>query len=633
MKSFLEVLGVKKSNIKIFVTHTPNRKSQMIENNIFQHIVAGAVYNKGEVSILADNTGDNISEKNKSYCELTTQYWAWKNVEADYYGFFHYRRYLSFSDKIIKEGDWGTIEYPFLTDEVIKELCLNEESIREKVEQYDFLIAKHIDTKVMDGAKSIYEHYSNGYELHIEDYDLMLKIIDEKYPFLSECANKYTKGRKFYPCNMFIMKKELFNEFSEIMFGVLDEFERRADMSKYSREAYRVTGHLGERLTGIFYEYISQKGHKKCSELQVALFKNIELEEKILPFTEQNNIPIVLAANNFYVPYLSVCLQSIYNNISEKNNYDIVVFHTDITEENKNNLKSMASIYKNIRLSFINVNRRVYNYRLQAKEHITTETFYRFLILDIMKSYSKVVYIDCDIIVKADIAELYNENIGNNLIAAASDPDFLGQINDGHKDTMDYVKKIMKLKNPYEYFQAGVLIFNVDELNKITTVKKLFDMADTGLYKYSDQDILNIICEGRVYKLDMTWNFITDCERNRYAHVIRYAPRDIMTMYEESRKSPKIIHYAGYLKPWHRPSEDFAIEFWRIARITPFYEEILYRMMEGNAWHVTHSIVGKHRIHNLVSKEKIYKIYEKIWPKGSRGRRFIRMYIKKWFIK
>lgn len=624
---------MEKSNIKIFVTHTPNRKSQMVENDIFQHIVAGAVYNKGKIDILADNTGDNISEKNKSYCELTTQYWAWKNVDADYYGFFHYRRYLSFNDKQIKEGDWGTIEYPFLTEEAVNELGLNEKKIEQKVKNYDFLIAKHINTKVMDGAKSIYDHYSRGYELHIEDYDLMLKIIDEKYPFLTECAKKYTKGKNFYPCNMFIMKKDLFNEFCEIMFGILEEFEKRADMSKYSREAYRVTGHLGERITGIFYEYILQRGNKKCAELQVALFKNVELDKKIIPFKETNNIPIVLAANNFYVPYLAVCLQSIYNNIKEKNNYDIVIFHTDITEENKKFLQCMISSYENIRLSFVNVNKRVYKYRLQAKEHITTETFYRFLILDIMKLYSKVVYIDCDIVVKTDIAELYNQDIGKNLIAAVSDPDFLGQINDEHKDTMEYVKKVMKLKDPYEYFQAGVLVFNVDELNKVTTVKDLFDMADTGLYKYSDQDILNVICEGRVYKLDMAWNFITDCERNRYAHVIRYAPRDIMTLYEETKKEPKIIHYAGYLKPWNRPSEDFALDFWKVARSTPFYEEILYRMMEGNAWHVTHSIVGKRHMGRLMIKEKIYKIYERICPKGSKGRMFVRMHVKKWFIK
>ena len=44
--------------------------------------------------MLHDDEGDNISNKNKTYCELTAQYWAWKNMEADYYGFFHYRRYF-----------------------------------------------------------------------------------------------------------------------------------------------------------------------------------------------------------------------------------------------------------------------------------------------------------------------------------------------------------------------------------------------------------------------------------------------------------------------------------------------------------------------------------------------------------
>ena len=103
------------SDIKIFVTHTPNRDTMRVNNSLFYNVIAGSDFQTKEVpeGVYQDNQGDNISSLNKSYCELTTQYWAWKNMQADYYGFCHYRRFFSFSEKKIKETSWGTIEYDF----------------------------------------------------------------------------------------------------------------------------------------------------------------------------------------------------------------------------------------------------------------------------------------------------------------------------------------------------------------------------------------------------------------------------------------------------------------------------------------------------------------------------------------
>lgn len=569
------------SNIKLFVTHTPNRNTMRISDNKYIcNVIAGSDFQTKELpeGVYKDNDGDNISSKNKSYCELTTQYWAWKNIEADYYGFCHYRRFFSFNDERLKETEWGTVEYDYLTEKEKLELKLNENDIKKFIENYDFIIAAPVKTKQLD-AISVYNHYEKAPELHIKDVDLFLQIIKEKYEYLYDVAVEFFKGEKFYPCNMFIAKKDLFNEYSALMFDILEEFEKRADMSEYSREGYRTTGHLGERLTGIYYEYLKKQGGYRLKEAQIALIHNADAEDEVEEIKPEGIIPIVLAANEKYVPIMYTCAQSIVDNTSKDYTYKFFIFHTDITADSQNMFISRLT-RDNVSIHFVNVGSRVANYILQAKQHITTETFYRFLILDILKDYPKVIYLDSDMIICRDVADLYNVDLGNNLIAGAKDPDFSGQCNMKNSEMRQYCKNTLDMDNPFDYFQAGVLVLNVAELNKVTTVQKMFEMADTGIYRFSDQDILNIICKNRVTYLDQSWNMIFDCDHFRWHEVIKYAPYEILDEYEEARKHPYIIHYAGFLKPWMRPGEDFGYVFWEVARRTPYYEIIL-SMIEG----------------------------------------------------
>ena len=144
------------SDIKIFVTHTPNRDTMRVNNSLLYNVIAGSDFQTKEVpeGVYQDNQGDNISSLNKSYCELTTQYWAWKNMQADYYGFCHYRRFFSFSETKLKETSWGTIEYDYLDQKAMDELAFNEKDMQAYIEKYDFLIAKGVATSCMN-AKSV----------------------------------------------------------------------------------------------------------------------------------------------------------------------------------------------------------------------------------------------------------------------------------------------------------------------------------------------------------------------------------------------------------------------------------------------------------------------------------------------
>lgn len=124
----------------------------------------------------------------------------------------------------------------------------------------------------------------------------------------------------------------------------------------------------------------------------------------------------------------------------------------------------------------------------------------------------------------------------------------------------------------------------------------------------------------------MAWNFITDCNHERVSKVIVYSPDEIQKAYAAARKSPKIIHYAGFKKPWHDPSEDFATYFWDAEKKTPFYEEMLYRMNQGS---ISAKISGISAAASHQTVRTRTKIVNVLFPHGTKRRSWMdKQYVK-----
>ena len=182
------------NNVKILIScHKP---SDVLRTEVFQPIQVGCS-GKHELfpDMLHDNEGENISAKNPMYCELTAQYWAWKNLDLDYYGFCHYRRYFNLSQKEYTEDSYGNILESYLDDQTTQKYCLNDNRVRELVKQYDVIVTERKDLRNMpEHYTSTRQHYQNAPKLHMKDYDLMLQIIDEKYPQYSDAAHQFAEG-------------------------------------------------------------------------------------------------------------------------------------------------------------------------------------------------------------------------------------------------------------------------------------------------------------------------------------------------------------------------------------------------------------------------------------------------------
>ena len=616
-----------KPKVKILIScHKP---TAYISNDILTPIQLNCANNKNRIpGMLRDDEGENISAKNPMYCELTAQYWAWKNLDADYYGFCHYRRYFNFSDKTFEEDEYGNVVESYPGAFVEGKYGQDEDSILKAIGDNDIVITERKNiSKMPGGAKSIREQYANAPLLHKEDLALTEEIIAEKFPEYSDVAKKFLSGNTTSFCNMYILKKDIFFEYCEWMFAILDEFCARRDMSKYSTEALRTPGHLSERLFGIFLAKKMQQKDLKIKELQCVYFEKTDPQAPLDKVFKKNAVPVVFAANNSFVPMFATCLQSVIDSSSTGNNYDIILIQSDVTPENKQILLGMIADKPNFSLRFFDASELIGDYNLEAKEHISVETYYRFLIQEAMPSYDKVLYIDCDLIVKKDLAELFATDVEGYMLAATRDPDFIGQVNGANPKTYNYAYKTLKLKDPYSYFQAGVLLFNEVEMRKAHTLNEWLDFA-TYPYRYSDQDVLNVYCQGRVKYIDMAWNMIYDCNHDRIAKVINFAPDAIRKEYMTAHANPNIIHFAGFMKPWHSTKEEFATEFWLLARKTPYYEALI-EVLAGKQADKKVAKLARNVSFKGRTKDRAIRLYNRVIKKDSSMDKKIRRILKR----
>lgn len=236
-------------NVKIVIaTH---KKYRMPKDKMYIPIHVGAECRKDkngnavELGYIKDNTGDNISKLNSSFCELTALYWAWKNVEADYIGLAHYRRHFSMKRK---KDIWKSV----LT---YKQLV-----------PYLGRIRVFTPNKRRYYIESLYSHYAHTH--YAEQLDETRKIILEKYPEYLKAYDKVLKRDYGYMFNMMIMDKKCFEHYCKWLFDILFELKTKIDMPKLSAFQGRFYGRISEIMFNVWLEYQIVNGKSKKKEIK-----------------------------------------------------------------------------------------------------------------------------------------------------------------------------------------------------------------------------------------------------------------------------------------------------------------------------------------------------------------------------
>lgn len=235
-------------DIKILVAaHKPY---WMPDDDVYLPIQVGAA-GKGSLGWRRDDEGDNISEKNPNYCELTALYWAWKNLNADYIGLCHYRRYFAFHTLLARMKKK-------------KHRILKRKNYETVLNHYDIIVPK---TKSF-GKLCVWEQYANCH--HINDLEQVKEILFGLYPEYRYAFSTVMKRHSLHCYNMFVMRKDLFQRYCQWLFSILFELEKEIDISKYDTYQARVYGFLSERLFNVWIEH----QHLKICEVPVTMIRD-----------------------------------------------------------------------------------------------------------------------------------------------------------------------------------------------------------------------------------------------------------------------------------------------------------------------------------------------------------------------
>ena len=584
-------------DIKIFVSYPIDKDHELINHSLYIPVRCGAMFDsRKNIKIAGDNTGVNISDKWMFYGDLTVLYWAWKNADLDFYGFCNFKKYFAFPFDKQHEDKYGNIICEYMDEKTINGLGLKAtKRICQEIVPYDIVLPCAFNIRNSNKKfKNIFQYYDFVRGKNTDDLEKILLIIGSLFPDYLEDARSYFNGQNLFFSSLFVMRREIFSEFCAWLFHILEEYEKQASCIYDNIDEIRSVYQIGEIMLGIFYIHLLRtKPRTKTHNLQQVLIQNTTCNLPPEPYFPENNIPIVLASSEFFLPYAAVTIQSIIENNSQEYNYDITLLNTGYPEQAIKLLKSMASEHKNISIRLLNIGPYVSRLKFNTVGHVSKETFYRLLVPELFQNYQKIIYLDSDLIVCEDIANLYNINMGNNLLAAVYDADFIGEYNGASPAMKIYCDEILGLENPYSYFQAGVLVFNILSIKNTFRKNELIEFASGKKLNFVDQDVLNCKCSGRVFFLDMRWNVVTDCGGYRINMFIRRAPYKIYQEYMRSREEPKIIHYSGFEKPWTNKYSDMANIYWGYARKCTFYETIISRMLDYDIHGLSNNTLGR----------------------------------------
>ena len=267
---------IKEKKTRIFVFHYKAGPT-ITKEPCYVNIWAGQNKEANCQGLTGDNTGDNISSKNKYYSELTGLYWVWKNTQQEIVGSVHYRRFFTAQPEPFLQSCRRLLYYLvgihykryglIYTQRVnqFRDAILTEQEIDEILTNNDIILPVRRKLKY-----TVEEHYNRYHDF--SDLNLIKSIIKDKYPDFNEALEEVLCGKRLYANNMMIMRRADFDQCMSWLFDILFEFEKRVNLDDYQGYQQRILGFMAERLLNVWFIASSLR----IKELPVIYFKHFK---------------------------------------------------------------------------------------------------------------------------------------------------------------------------------------------------------------------------------------------------------------------------------------------------------------------------------------------------------------------
>lgn len=267
-------------------------------------------------------------------------------------------------------------------------------------------------------------------------------------------------------------------------------------------------------------------------------------------------IPIFFAIDNDYAPYLSVAIASLIENASKDYDYKIHIIHQELSEENKRRLGGLTRdgfeiIFTEMADCLRPITDRVENHL--RKGQFTLTIYFRLFLADMFPQYDKGIYLDSDIVVPGDISKLYSTELPTDKAFAACSDLSIQNV----PILVNYLENAIGVPR-MEYINSGVLVMNLKFFREHEFSRRFLELLDKWHFDSvaPDQDYLNAMCAGRIVYLNKSW--------------------DVMPQKSgEEMKSPNLIHYNLFDKPWRVSGVQYEKYFWDYAERSAYYNDIL----------------------------------------------------------
>lgn len=270
-------------------------------------------------------------------------------------------------------------------------------------------------------------------------------------------------------------------------------------------------------------------------------------------------INVCLACDNNYAKYAGVVVASVLANSKDDEDLKFYILDGGISESSKDEILSLKSI-KDYGIEFVQIDERMFEdyKKVATHKYISIATYYRLRLATLLPEVERIIYFDCDMIVNSSLKNLFNVELGENIIAGVKD-----------------INKRMLKQNP-NYINAGMVLFDLKKIREEGVEQKFYDYTNENFetIKMGDQTIINEVLKGRIKIVDDEWNVQSSNFTNRSSYT----------------RHPKVIHYVAKRKPWHFGS--FSVHrplYFKYLQLTPWK---LNRFKEKFYWYYLNQLMS-----------------------------------------